>query len=273
MTIQEIEQALKQVPGGLKPMDPASIPSKSAVEEIIEDLFSLMFPGYFKELSNVTVTEALAQVRTKLRTQTERAYLFAGESEEEGRKACETLLCALPRIKEKLLKDAQAIYEGDPAARCREEVLICYPGFYAIGVYRMAHVLYEAKVPLLSRMMTEIAHGKTGIDIHAGAQIGEYFFIDHGTGIVIGETAVIGDHVKLYQGVTLGAKSFELDANGLPVKAIKRHPNIGNRVVIYANATVLGGETTIGDDCVIGASVWLTQSVPAGKTVVNKAES
>ena len=157
MTIQEIEQALKQVSGGLKPMDPASIPSKSAVEEIIEDLFSLMFPGYFKELSNVTVTEALAQVRTKLRTQTERAYLFAGESEEEGRKACETLLCALPRIKEKLLKDAQAIYEGDPAARCREEVLICYPGFYAIGVYRMAHrVLLKEQCELRSFPLADL---------------------------------------------------------------------------------------------------------------------
>ena len=126
------------------------------------------------------------------------------------------------------------------------------------------------RVPILPRIMTEFVHQKTGIDIHAGAKIGEYFFIDHGTGIVIGETTVIGDHVKLYQGVTLGAKSFELDENGNPVKGIKRHPNIGNHVVIYANATILGGDTTVGDHCVIGGNVWLTASVPAGKTVVYK---
>lgn len=173
----------------------------------------------------------------------------------------------LPLIKCHLLKDIDALYEGDPAAKSREEILVCYPGFYAISIYRMAHELYQMQVPLLPRIMTEYAHEKTGIDIHAGATIGEYFFIDHGTGIVIGETTVIGNHVKLYQGVTLGAKSFELDESGNPVKNIKRHPNIGDHVVIYANATILGGETFVGSHSTIGASVWLTHSVPENSTI------
>ena len=145
--------------------------------------------------------------------------------------------------------------------------MICYPGFYAISIYRLAHELYLLRCPLIPRIMTEFAHEKTGIDIHPGATVGEYFFIDHGTDIVIGETTTIGDHVKLYQGVTLGAKSFELDENGNPVKDIKRHPNIGNNVIVYANATILGGNTFVGDDSVIGGSVWLTRSVPAGSKV------
>ncbi|MBR7165105.1 MAG: serine acetyltransferase, partial [Clostridia bacterium] len=181
--------------------------------------------------------------------------------------ATEAFLARLPHIKGLLLKDIEALYQGDPAAKSREEVLLCYPGFYAISIYRLAHELYTLKIPLLPRIMTEYAHEKTGVDIHAGATIGEYFFIDHGTGIVVGETCVIGDHVKLYQGVTLGAKSFELDENGNPIKDLKRHPNIGNHVIIYANATILGGNTTVGDGCVIGASVWLTRSVEAGKTL------
>jgi serine O-acetyltransferase len=145
--------------------------------------------------------------------------------------------------------------------------MLAYPAFEAISVYRLAHRLYELKLPLLPRMMTEYAHQITGIDIHPGAKIGRYFFIDHGTGVVIGETCTIGEHVKLYQGVTLGAKSFELDENGNPVKGIKRHPDIGSRVVIYAGATILGGDTVIGDDCVIGGNVWLTRSVEAGSRV------
>ena len=145
--------------------------------------------------------------------------------------------------------------------------MLSYPGFYAVLVYRIAHEFYIRGIPFISRMMTEHAHEKTGIDIHAGASIGEYFFIDHGTGIVIGETTTIGDHVKIYQGVTLGAKSFELDGDGNPVKGIKRHPDIGNNVIIYANATILGGNTRVGDGCVIGGNVWLTHSVEPGRTV------
>ena len=153
-----------------------------------------------------------------------------------------------------------------------EEIMLAYPAFEAISIYRMAHILYGMKIPMLPRMMTEYAHQITGIDIHPGATIGRYFFIDHGTGVVIGETCTIGDHVKLYQGVTLGAKSFELDENGNPVKGIKRHPDIGSHVVIYAGATILGGNTRIGDHCTIGGNVWLTHSVEAGRTVLPAEE-
>ena len=269
MNINEIANALASDASEniMRNTDVSCIPSKNAVEEIIEDLLSLLFPGYFQGLCNYTVAEALALVRAKLRAQIDRAYAFAGENADRSREICDNFISELPRIKNLLMKDIEALYEGDPAAKCREEVLICYPGFYAISVYRMAHVLYTYKVPLISRIMTEIAHGKTGIDIHAGATIGEYFFIDHGTGIVIGETTVIGNRVKLYQGVTLGAKSFELDEHGNPVKDIKRHPNIGNNVVIYSNATILGGKTAIGDNCVIGGNVWLTHSVDANQTI------
>ena len=173
----------------------------------------------------------------------------------------------LPVIKTVLETDIKAAYDGDPAAMSMEEIMLAYPAFEAISIYRMAHKLYTMKVPMLPRMMTEYAHQITGIDIHPGAAIGEYFFIDHGTGVVIGETTTIGDHVKLYQGVTLGAKSFELDENGNPVKGIKRHPDIGSHVVIYAGATILGGTTKIGDNCVIGGNVWLTHSVESGHTV------
>ncbi len=180
---------------------------------------------------------------------------------------------ALPEVAETLHTDVQAAYEGDPAARSATEIMLAYPAFEAISIYRLAHVLYTAGVPLLPRMMTEHAHRNTGIDIHPGATIGPSFFIDHGTGVVIGETCHIGAHVKLYQGVTLGAKSFELDADGNPVKGIKRHPDIGDRVVIYANATILGGQTHIGSGSVIGGNVWLTHSVPENSTVYYNGNS
>ena len=166
----------------------------------------------------------------------------------------------------------QAAYEGDPAATCREEVMLAYPAFEAISIFRIAHELYLMKVPMLPRMMTEYAHSLTGIDIHPGATIGPYFFIDHGTGVVIGETTVIGERVKLYQGVTLGAKSFAVQSDGTLVKGNKRHPNIGSNVVIYAGATILGGDTYIGDNCVIGGNVWLTHSVEPGKRVLTARE-
>ena len=175
----------------------------------------------------------------------------------------------LPEIKKLVLSDLQAIYNGDPAAKSKQEVLVCYPGFYAIFIYRIAHVLYTLHVPVLPRIMTEYAHEKTGIDIHPGATIQHSFCIDHGTGIVIGETSRIGHHVKLYQGVTIGAKSFELDKDGNPVKSGKRHPDIGNHVIIYANATILGGTTHVGDYSVIGGNVWLTRSVDAHSKVIN----
>jgi serine O-acetyltransferase len=175
---------------------------------------------------------------------------------------------SLPDLRKILALDVRAAYDGDPAVRGTDEVIFCYPGLEAVTVFRLAHLLYELKIPLIPRMMTEWAHSKTGIDIHPGAKIGHHFFIDHGTGVVIGETCEIGDRVKLYQGVTLGALSFQTDGEGQLVRGLKRHPTIEDRVVVYANATILGGLTVIGHDSVIGSSVWLTHSVEPHTTVV-----
>jgi len=177
----------------------------------------------------------------------------------------------LPEVKRLVETDVTAAYEGDPAATSPMEVVMAYPGLYAVTIHRLAHELYCLKVPIIPRIMSELAHSKTGIDIHPGATIGERFFIDHGTGVVIGETTVIGRNVKLYQGVTLGAKSFDRDpVTGALVKGIKRHPNVEDNVVIYAGATILGGDTTIGHDSEIGGSVWLISSVPPNSRVYNK---
>ncbi len=248
------------------------IPNRKEVVKVIKDLQSLLFPNYFKRSEGsenvLSQNELLLNIYNRLSEQIKGACEFNGtEMICSPESICDEFVASLPAVKTLLIKDIEAIYEGDPAAKCHEEVLICYPGFYAISIYRIANVLYNLKVPLIPRIMTEFAHEKTGVDIHAGATIGEYFCIDHGTGIVIGETTTIGDHVKIYQGVTLGAKSFELDENGNPVKDIKRHPDIGNNVVIYANATILGGNTKIGDNCTIGGNTWLTHSVDAGSTV------
>ena len=251
-------------------------PDRRQVVRVIKGLQALMFPMCFRredpEMTDEQLREATAVL---LRTEVSAAVRFregsGGNEERIAQFVCDAFFRRLPEIRTKLLKDVDALYEGDPAAVSREEVMICYPGFYAISIYRLAHELQLLEAPLIPRIMTEYAHEKTGIDIHPGATIGEYFFIDHGTGIVIGETTTIGDHVKLYQGVTLGARSFELDENGNPVKKIKRHPDIGNHVVIYANATILGGDTVIGDDCVIGGNTWLTHSVPAGSRVAYTA--
>ena len=183
----------------------------------------------------------------------------------------EALLRGLPEVRRQLGTDLEAAYRGDPAAASLDEILLCYPAFRAIATYRLAHILYQAGIPLLPRIMSEYAHRLTGIDIHPGAAIGDYFFIDHGTGVVIGETSTIGRDVKLYQHVTIGAKSFEVGPDGALVKGVKRHPDIGDRVVIYAGATILGGDTRIGDDCTIGGSVWLTHSVPAGTLVLARS--
>ena len=179
-------------------------------------------------------------------------------------------VAALPEVRRLVETDVDAAYDGDPAATSRMEVVMAYPGLYAVTVHRLAHVLYKLKVPILPRVMSELAHSKTGIDIHPGATIGERFFIDHGTGVVIGETTVIGRNVRLYQGVTLGGLSFAKDDNGALVKGLKRHPNIEDNVVIYANATILGGDTTIGHDSELGGSVWLIESVPPNSRVYNK---
>lgn len=180
-------------------------------------------------------------------------------------------IAKLPEIRRLVDSDVDAAYEGDPAATSRMEVVMAYPGLYAVTIHRLAHELYKLKVPIVPRIMSELAHSKTGIDIHPGATIGERFFIDHGTGVVIGETTVIGRNVKLYQGVTLGALSFDKDpATGALVKGVKRHPNVEDNVVIYAGATILGGATTIGHDSEIGGNVWLKDSVPPNSRVYNR---
>ena len=240
---------------------------REQVENTIRALFSAMFPRYYKvdPLSQRSGdgTASLARYLTA-------ALSYVTDSEADAEALCSEILGQLPVIKEMLLSDIQAAYEGDPAAKSTDEVALTYPAFTAITVYRFAHEFYLRNVPLLPRMMTEYAHRETGIDIHPGATIGRRFFIDHGTGVVIGETTTIGEHVKLYQHVTLGAKSFEVGEDGSLVKGIKRHPDIGNDVVIYAGATILGGSTRIGDGCVIGGNVWLTHSVAAGETVLAK---
>lgn len=200
-----------------------------------------------------------------------RAALLVHETPETAMKITEEMVDRLPKIYALLKTDMVAGYEGDPAAQSVDEVILAYPAFIAIGTHRIAHELYLLGQGLIARLMSEYAHRKSGIDIHPGATIGPSFFIDHGTGVVIGETTVIGEHVKLYQHVTLGAKSFKVADDGTLVKGIKRHPNIGNNVVIYAGATILGGDVYIGDNSVIGGNVWLTHSVEAGQTVTQKS--
>lgn len=246
-----------------------ALPSRKETISVVKNLQALMFPACFAVSDDVLLTprERLDKTFLLVKRQIEAALACVeGESCRAEELALE-IMARIPDIKEALLKDARAIYEGDPAATSMDEVILAYPGFYAISIYRIAHEFYLRRIPYVSRLMTEYAHEKTGIDIHAGASIGEYFCIDHGTGIVIGETTVIGDRVKIYQGVTLGARSFELDENGNPVKGIKRHPDIGNDCIIYANATILGGNTKIGDGAVIGGNVWLTRSVEKGRKV------
>ena len=246
------------------------IPSRKEVIRIIKNIQYLMFPDYFplSENEGKSREEIADKVYLLIKRQITAACSFCdGDGAVDTETLAYDLLSVIPKVKRMLIKDVQAIYEGDPAARSPEEIILSYPGFYAISIYRLAHEFYVRKIPYIARMMTEFAHEKTGIDIHAGATVGEYFFIDHGTGIVIGETTTIGDRVKIYQGVTLGAKSFELDDDGNPIKGIKRHPDIGNNCIIYANATILGGNTKIGDGCVIGGNVWLTHSVAPGEVV------
>ncbi len=257
---------------------------KTRVLRAVELLRIAMYPHIFAQ-EPVTerflptfVTDHLQKAAILLCEVADEVFLRTGHGEENAcKEQAEQAICAfmrsLPEVSRLLQTDIHAAYLGDPAARNEAEIMIAYPSFEAISIYRLAHQLFLLNVPLIPRVMTEYAHQKTGIDIHPGATVGESFFIDHGTGVVIGETCTIGSNVKLYQGVTLGAKSFETDENGNPVKGIKRHPDIGNRVVIYAGATILGGQTFIGDDSVIGGNVWLTHSVPAGSKVYNTLSS
>ena len=266
---REITDALLSVGGSHSSLE-SNPGMKEQVIRLISLLRTAMYPHVFgnrEDHTPIAVGYKLQSAYTLLTQLLDTCRPGADNSD-----AAMRFLHKLPEMKEYLETDISAAYDGDPAARSTEEIMLAYPAFEAISIYRMAHELYVMKIPMLPRMMTEYAHTITGIDIHPGATIGKYFVIDHGTGVVIGETTTIGDHVKLYQGVTLGAKSFELDENGNPVKGIKRHPDIGSRVVIYAGATILGGNTVIGDGCTIGGNVWLTHSVEAGKTVLAAEE-
>jgi serine O-acetyltransferase len=263
------------------------LPRYEEVIGTLSDLKEILFPGYRRReglhFGNITyyVGSLIDSLHDRLTTQIARAlqhehrvtvngqcYEARVDYEAKGQAITIAFLERLPELRELLAADAQAAYDGDPACRGIDEVIFCYPGFDAVTVYRLAHELWQLGVPFIPRMMTEWAHRETGIDIHPGAKIGRRFFIDHGTGVVIGETCVIGDDVKLYQGVTLGALSFPRDEAGNLIRNRKRHPTIEDRVVIYANATILGGDTVIGHDSVIGSSVWLTQSVAPYSTVV-----
>ena len=237
---------------------------RSEAERLTDLLIDVLFPRFASD-------RASAEARLEQAVALLEHTLARVSSPRRPEETVLALLGNLPEIKRLLRTDLLAAYRGDPAAQSIDEVILCYPAFTAISTYRLAHILYREGVPLLPRMMTEYAHRLTGIDIHPGAVIGDSFFIDHGTGVVIGETTTIGRNVKLYQHVTLGARSFEAGEDGTLVKGIKRHPDIGDRVVIYSGATILGGDTQIGNDCIIGGSVWLTHSVPAGKMVLARS--
>lgn len=241
---------------------------KKRVIKLLALLQSAMYPGIFAERPFAPKnTRKIVRRHLRLAAGQLSGILEDVLPGEDTEQIMRQFIDSLAGIADCLESDIRAAYEGDPAALSEKEIMLSYPAFTAISIYRLAHRLHELAVPLIPRMMTEYAHSITGIDIHPGARIGRYFFIDHGTGVVIGETCTIGEHVKLYQGVTLGAKSFALDEHGDPIKGIKRHPDIGNHVVIYAGATILGGNTVIGDHCVIGGNVWLTHSVEPGEKV------
>ena len=248
-------------------------PNRDVIISLIKDVRSLVFPGYYagEALKGVGaenyVAEQIMRIRNALRTQVHEAFLFrdaaalpAADIEAKTDAVVDAFMAELPHIQELLFKDVQAAFDGDPAAQSKQEIILAYPGLFAIFVYRIAHILYGHKVPLIPRLMTEYAHSKTGVDINAGATIGEYFFIDHATGVVIGETTTIGSHVKIYQGVTLGALSTR---KGQQLAGVKRHPTIEDDVTIYSNASVLGGQTVVGKGAIIAGSAFVTESVPA----------
>jgi len=271
--------------GSINHLGHCPLPRYETILSIIEDLKEILFPGYRRRdglhFGNVVyhVGDLIDGLYNRLSLQIARALCHSQSKDREctpqkrnafeGAAQAKTLafLQELPRLREILAKDVEAAFSGDPACQSHDEVIFCYPGFEAVTVYRLANVLHKLGVPFIPRIMTERAHNETGIDIHPGATIGEHFFIDHGTGVVIGETCEIGNWVKIYQGVTLGALSFPRDEEGNLVRGSKRHPTIEDSVVIYANATVLGGKTVLGHDSVVGSSVWLTESIAPFSTV------
>jgi serine O-acetyltransferase len=260
--------------GGVNTSEATGLPSKPEIATLCTQLMQLLFPGYHdggaiaqRDLSDLTterVTDLAEDLRRVFRS------VLAGKDEAGATVTVGKLFDELPAIRAMLQTDVEAAYEGDPAARTRDEIILSYPFLEAIAIQRVAHFLYRHDIPLVPRMMTEWAHVQTGIDIHPGASIGSHFFIDHGTGVVIGETCRIGAHVKLYHGVTLGARSFAKDDSGRIKKGGKRHPDVEDNVTIYPNATVLGGETVIGRNSTIGGNVFLMHSVPANSLVYNE---
>jgi serine O-acetyltransferase len=270
--------------GGINHLDGANLPSREAVVEIARDLLRLMFPGFYDKdpiHSNQLIaytSELVASVARRLENEIHRSLEYRpcddcdpNDLAGTAARVTQQFLGDLPGVRAILQADVTAAYEGDPAAISNEEIILAYPGVEAMAVQRLAHLLYRQHIALIPRIMTEWIHNKTGIDIHPGAEIGPHFFIDHGTGVVIGETAVIGKHVKIYQGVTLGAKHFPKDAKGRVVKGNKRHPNIEDDVTIYAGATILG-DVTIGKGSIIGGNVWLLESVPPNTVVYAGAD-
>ena len=268
--VQNLMASYREV-GGINHVDCGNLPSKRAIASLCEDLLQLMFPGFFSDEAvssdeiELLTNELVASIRERLTGEVRRSLrLKSGKS--DNREAANSLVCRflskLPAVRALLRTDLEAAFEGDPAAQSFEEVILAYPGLEAIATQRIAHILYAEGVPLIPRMMTEWAHGRTGIDIHPGAKIGPYFFIDHGTGVVIGETCEIGQRVKLYQGVGLVARSL---AAGQQLKGTKRHPTIEDNVTIYAGATIVGGDTVIGRNSTIGANVFILESVPPDK--------
>jgi serine O-acetyltransferase len=259
-------------------MDIYNQPDKTEIINILENLFTIVYPGFYRDKSrkiyNIdhTVSTKIEDVMYHLNKQIMIVLKYTrefGEDEQDrleevSQKACVDFMKTIPKVREYLETDLDAAYDGDPAARSRDEVLFSYPGIFAITVYRLAHELFLLGIPLIPRMMTEEAHSRTGIDIHPGATIGKYFFIDHGTGIVVGETTIIGEHVKLYQGVTLGALSTQ---GGQKLRNIRRHPTIGDNVTIYSGASILGGDTVIEDGVVVGGNSFITKSIGKGTKV------
>ena len=270
----------RQASEAFRCVDSCVLPNREIIIQVLTDIKKAIFHGYF---DGETLTDAsaeyyegylLTEIYRKLKPQIEIALRLPTSdiefenTEDRAEEVCAKLISELPEIRRLLMCDVEAGFNGDPAAKSRAEIIVSYPGLLAIFVYRVAHILYKENVPLIPRIMTEYAHGRTGIDINSGATIGEYFFIDHGTGVVIGETTVIGNHVKLYQGVTLGALSTR---SGQELAGVKRHPTICDNVTIYANSTVLGGETVIGNGVIIGGNAFITKSIPDYTKIIVKS--
>ncbi len=266
--------------GGINHLDGVNLPSREAITEIIRDLLRIVFPGFYdraamrSDQAHFFASQMITSVSERLRNEIQKSLEYKPASSEgahpaaEAKRVTDEFMAGLPETRHKLALDVQAACDGDPAAIGPDEIILAYPFLQAIAVQRMAHLLYRARVTLIPRMMTEWAHSRTGIDIHPGAQIGSHFFIDHGTGVVIGETAVIGNRVKLYHGVTLGARSTSAVQE---LRGKKRHPTLEDHVTIYSGAAILGGDTVIGEGSTIAANVFITQSIPPNSLVMYQA--